>query len=113
MILASDLKMRCGKLRRAFIRDVAKQRIAKLFALADSTYDRNEALAQRYVEIALKISKRCNVRLPRQLKRRVCKHCKGFLKPGANCRVRLRQNRGSHVSVTCLRCNRVMRFYIR
>ncbi|RLE49859.1 MAG: ribonuclease P [Candidatus Methanomethylicota archaeon] len=100
-------------MKRSVIRDIAKQRIVKLLELADVTYHRDEQLAQRYVDLALRISKRCNVRIPKFLKRRICRKCKSLLKPGVTCRIRIRQNRSPHVSVTCLKCGNTTRYYIR
>ncbi|RLI32750.1 ribonuclease P, partial [Candidatus Bathyarchaeota archaeon] len=50
---------------------------------------------------------------PRELRRRICKYCKSLLRPGVNCRVRVRQRREPHIVVTCFNCGRVSRYPIR
>ncbi len=96
--------------RRKFIRDIARQRIEILFSMAEKIYRENRELGQRYIDIALRISRRTNVRIPKELKRRICKHCKQLLIPGFNCRVRLRQKREPHVVIYCFKCKRYMRY---
>jgi ribonuclease P protein subunit RPR2 len=93
-------------------RRIAGERIEALFRLAEQEGLRgNAARADRYVELGRKIGMRYNVRLPSDLKRRVCKECHAFLVPSKNARVRIG---GSKVVTTCLRCGAVMRFpYLR
>lgn len=90
-------------------RAIAEERIRELFRQADSMFSRSRKLADRYVELARKISMKYKVRIPRQLKRRFCKHCHCYLKPGVNCRVRIAKGR---VIYYCLSCKRFMRFGI-
>ncbi|MEX2701663.1 MAG: ribonuclease P protein component 4 [Candidatus Baldrarchaeota archaeon] len=98
------------KLDQLLVKDIARQRIELLFEMADKIYRQHPDLAQRYIDLARKIGMRCRVKIPRRLKRRICKHCKSFLIPGVNCRVRLRTNRFPHLVVTCLKCGRQMRY---
>ncbi|MCS7386895.1 MAG: ribonuclease P [archaeon GB-1867-005] len=95
------------------IKDVALQRIIRLFELAEDVFLSNPKLADRYVELARRISMRCKVRIPRKWRKRFCHFCGAFLWPGINCRVRLRSNRMPHIVITCLKCGRQMRFPIR
>ncbi len=95
--------------RRRFVEDIALQRIRLLFEMAHEVVRRDRDLARRYVELALRISKRARVRVPRELKRRYCKRCLAYLVPGLNARVRLRNNRMPHVVITCLECGYVRR----
>jgi len=88
---------------------IALRRIHRLFNLALEMIHEDPELAQRYVEIARRIAMRAQVRLPRQYRRLVCRHCKGFIVPGVNCRVRLQPRREPHVVITCLRCGGHMR----
>ncbi|MEN3006315.1 MAG: ribonuclease P [Candidatus Methanosuratincola petrocarbonis] len=100
------------KLNRAHVRDLAKQRIARLFALASQAVKSDTGQANRYVELALKISMRTRVRIPRELKRSVCRKCHAYLCPGITSRVRVRASRSPHVSVTCLNCGTVRRYLL-
>jgi ribonuclease P protein subunit RPR2 len=70
-------------------------------------FNEDPALSDRYVHLARKISTRYKVRIPRELKRRFCKHCFSFLVPGKNCRVRTHEGK---VVYYCLKCKKFMRF---
>ena len=88
---------------------IAMQRIQTLFRLAKETFHEDPSLAQRYVDLARKIAMAAKVRLPREYKRQVCRHCKSFILPGVNCRVRVKQRREPHVVITCLNCGKQTR----
>jgi len=92
--------------RKGWIRDMARQRIEILFGLAEKEFSEHPERSNRYVQLARRIGMRHNVRIPRELKRRMCKHCYSYLVPGTNARVRLRKR---YVTVTCLQCNKQMR----
>lgn len=85
-------------------RRIAKQRIRILFELAHKTLHENPDLAQRYVDTARRIAMAAKICLPAEYKRQICKHCKSFILPGVNCKVRLQQRREPHVVITCLKC---------
>ncbi len=91
------------------VRQIAIQRIRTLFSLAKKVIHEDPKLAQRYVEIARKIAMRTKLRLPREYRRMICRHCKSFILPGVNCRVRIQQKREPHVVITCLTCGKHMR----
>jgi ribonuclease P protein subunit RPR2 len=86
-------------------RRIALQRVRTLFSLANETIHEDPALAQRYVSLARKIAMAAKLRLPKEYRRQVCRHCKSFILPGVNCRVRIKQHREPHVVITCLVCN--------
>ncbi|MCS7115091.1 MAG: ribonuclease P [Nitrososphaerota archaeon] len=88
------------------VKRIAMQRIRTLFLLARETYHEDPDLAQRYVNIARRIAMAAKVRLPKEYRRQVCRNCKGFILPGVNCRVRIKQRREPHVVITCLRCGK-------
>ncbi|MCQ8891793.1 MAG: hypothetical protein NQU41_00235 [Candidatus Methanosuratincola sp.] len=100
------------KLNRGHVRDLARQRIERLFSLANQAVKSDAGLANRYVELALKISMRTRVRIPRDLKRSVCRKCNAYLYPGITSRVRVHASRSPHVSVTCLNCGAVRRYLL-
>ncbi|RLF13024.1 MAG: ribonuclease P [Thermoprotei archaeon] len=104
--------MPCREQRRE-IRRIALERIKRLFEMADAMFNVDPSLSHRYVELARKISMRCRVRIPRDLRRRFCHRCYKFLRPGVNCRVRLAKRREPHVAITCLECGNVMRLNLR
>jgi len=85
---------------------IAAERIERLFELAEKAFEKHPELSDRYVKLAWKIATRYNVRLPAALKRKFCRKCLSFLRPGASCRVRVQSG---CVVVTCLRCDHVAR----
>jgi ribonuclease P protein subunit RPR2 len=88
---------------------IARERIRILFGEAASAGPAHPERSNRYVELARKIAMRQRVRIDRDLRRRYCHHCSAFLTPGRNMRVRV--HRGN-VVVTCLCCNRKMRYRV-
>jgi len=89
-------------------RRIARERIRILFEEADKAFKEHPERSKRYVELAKKIGMRYNVRIPRELKRKFCKKCLSYLKPGVNCRIRTRRDKQA-VIVTCLVCGHVSR----
>ena len=94
-------------------RRIALERIHILFKLAREIIHKDKALAQRYVNIARRLAMAAKVRLPREYRRQVCRHCKSFILPGVNCRVRIQQRREPHIVITCLECGKHMRIPLR
>jgi len=90
-------------------RQIALQRIRTLFRLAEEKIREEPQLAQRYAEIARKIAMRAKLRLPKEYRRMICRHCKSFIYPGVNCRVRVQQRREPHMVITCLVCGKITR----
>lgn len=88
-------------------RDIANKRISELFEQAAFQFNKNPDLSDRYVEIARKIAMKYKVRIPKELKRRFCKHCHKYIVPGVNSRVRLTKQK---VVYYCSNCRRYMRF---
>ncbi|MFH1398655.1 MAG: ribonuclease P [Candidatus Woesearchaeota archaeon] len=86
---------------------IALERIQTLFQQANKTCKEDQQLANRYVQLARKISTKFKVRIPSSLKKQFCKHCSSYLKQGINCTVRLHNRR---VIYTCNNCKQVMRF---
>jgi len=85
---------------------IAAERIERLFELAEKAFEKHPELSDRYVKLAWKISTRYNVRLPTALKRKFCRKCLSFLRPGISCRVRIQSG---CVTTACLRCGHVAR----
>ena len=88
---------------------VARERIERLFELADEIHEENPERAKRYVERACEIAQKERVRMPSHLKRRYCDSCGAYLVPGKNARVRLRSD-SNLVSVRCLECGATARY---
>jgi len=94
-------------------KQIAMERIHTLFRLAKKAVREEPELAQRYAQIARRIAMRARLRLPAEYRRLICRHCKSFIYPGVNCRVRVQQRREPHVVITCLVCGRHTRIPLR
>lgn len=90
-------------------RKTAMDRIKNLFSQAEVMFSSDPALSDRYVSLARKLAMKHRIRIPRDLKRRFCKHCFRYLVPSKNCRVRI--NNGK-VVYHCSGCKGFMRFSI-
>ncbi|HEX3013972.1 MAG TPA: ribonuclease P protein component 4 [Methanobacterium sp.] len=96
--------MRRGR-RPKWMLKIAEERIDTLFRLAEESYDTHPQRSDRYVEMARNIATKYNIKMPRIWKRRFCKKCYKFLKPGKNCQIRLKN---SCVVIKCLECGNVI-----
>jgi len=86
---------------------IALSRIRQLFSMAEQrALSGNLPLANRYVELARKISMRHLVPIPKEYKRCFCKHCYSYLLPHTSCRMRI--HRGKLV-IYCHTCNKYTR----
>ncbi|MBS7606271.1 ribonuclease P [Candidatus Bathyarchaeota archaeon] len=94
---------------RGEVKEIALKRIRKLFELAIKALPERPDLAQRYVEIARRIGMRAKVRMPRENRMLICRHCKRFIFPGVSSRVRIQPRREPHIVITCLYCGGHMR----
>ncbi|GAB4378292.1 ribonuclease P protein component 4 [Methanothermobacter sp. CaT2] len=102
--------MRRGKRPRWMLK-IAEERIDILFRMADREFSANPHRSHRYTELARNIAMKYRVRIPREWRRRFCRKCYSFLKPGANCTVRIADGK---VNFRCHECGHIMRFpYIR
>ncbi|MDI6724450.1 MAG: ribonuclease P protein component 4 [Methanobacterium sp.] len=102
--------MRRGR-RPQWMLKIARERIDILFKLADESFNTHPERSHRYVQMARNIATKYNIRMPRIWKRRFCKNCYKFLKPGKNCQIRLKD---SSVTIKCFECGNVMKVpYIR
>jgi ribonuclease P protein subunit RPR2 len=88
-------------------KQIAQERIETLFSEAQKAFQESPALSNKHIELARRIAMKYKILIRPQLKRQFCKHCYSFLKPGANCRVRLTDG---HVTYYCLTCKKFMRF---
>lgn len=87
-------------------KDLARQRIERLFVLAEEEHVHHPERSDRYVALARKMGMRMRVRIPRRLKRRACGGCGCYLSPE---RTRVRLHDGV-VTVTCTECGEQMRY---
>jgi ribonuclease P protein subunit RPR2 len=93
----------------ASMKRIANQRVETLFRLAKEILHEDSTMAQRYVDLARRVAMAAKIRLPKEYRRQICRHCKSFILPDVNCRVRIKQQREPHVVITCLNCGKLMR----
>lgn len=92
---------------------IALKRVHTLFQLAKGVIHEDPALAQRYVKVARRIAMKTKLRLPKEYRSLICRHCKSFIYPGVNCRIRIQQRREPHMVITCINCGNQSRFPLR
>lgn len=89
---------------------IAGERINRLFKLAEKQASKgNQELADRYVELARKISERTQEKIPSELKKRFCSECDSYLTPGKNCSVRS-NSENQKIIYTCEVCGGLERY---
>ena len=86
---------------------LAQDMIRGLLRQADAVFSSDKKQADRYVDIARKVAMKYRLKLPPEMRRKYCKHCHSFLRPGVNCRVRIRKK---NITYYCLECRKFMRF---
>jgi len=91
-------------------KEMAQKRVRILLQEADSAFNSDKSLANRYVNLARKIAMKVQLKLPKELKRRYCKFCYSYLRPGVNSRARIRKGK---VIISCLECKKFMRVPVR
>lgn len=92
------------------MKGIAIERINILMNYAlDRALDGDLKYADRYIELARKISAKYNVRIPRSFKRFICRGCKKILFPGKTLKVRFRKGK---VVYRCLRCGEIKRYLL-
>ncbi|MHA1588206.1 MAG: ribonuclease P protein component 4 [Candidatus Thorarchaeota archaeon] len=96
---------------RAEARRLAQERIDILWEQASDVASQKPPLARQRMASARKIAQKARIKIPRHIGRQLCKKCGTVLVPGQNCRVRMRNNRSRHLTVTCLNCGAIRRFY--
>ena len=89
---------------------IARERIEILFEKASErcSEDRQD-LADRYVELALRIGERAQISIPKKYRLKFCSNCNSYLCAG-EARIRKKE---SSVNVTCPSCGEVQRHGLR
>jgi len=100
-------------MRQGSIKQIARQRIQKLFDEAKALGKTDPKRAATYIESARKIGMAARIRLPTEFRRQTCKNCNALLVQGFNCRVRVKQKREPHVVITCLNCGNQTRIMLK
>jgi len=101
--------------RKRLIRDLARQRALYLIDLAEQEVRRgNVSLSRKYCELALAILRRTRAKIPKYVKRKICKKCHVILIPGLTSVTRIKGFRRSIRIITrCKVCGWVHRLMFR
>jgi ribonuclease P protein subunit RPR2 len=86
---------------------IALERIRILFRQAKAAFKKDKSLANRYVKLARELSMKYKVPIPSNLKKQFCKHCRSYIMPSVNARVRTREGK---LVYYCLECKKYMRY---
>jgi len=89
---------------------IAEQRVEILFDLAKDVFSNDPELAKRYVKLIGEIGRHYKIRLPKEVKRGICKKCSNLLVPGMNASIRLASSKGFAV-YKCLNCGAELHIY--
>lgn len=95
------------KQQKNLIHSIASQRMWRLFQLAEEEFPEHPERSARYVQLIRNISMRNRMSIPREIKRRICRHCYSFLVPGNNARYRLK---GGYIVISCKHCGKESRY---
>ena len=97
---------------RDLLRDLVIQRMRILFRLGVEAVKRQEYdLSRRYAELIRLLAMRTRVRIPKGIKRWICKKCNVIMIPGLTARVRTRrEGKTLRVVTTCLVCGWIHRY---
>jgi ribonuclease P protein subunit RPR2 len=88
-------------------KNIAKQRINKLFNVAEKKALEGEInFSNRYVELARKLSMKYLIPIPSEFKYTFCKHCYQYLISNKTSRVRIKRGK---ILIYCSRCNKFTR----
>lgn len=88
-------------------KEIARERIEILFQQAKQAFNKAPKLSNRYIKLARELAMKYKIRIPKELKRKFCKHCYSYLFPSKNVRIRTRDGK---VVYYCLNCKKYMRF---
>ena len=87
-------------------KQIAKEHIKELFTQADERFSTRPDLAHRYVQLARTTQMKYKLRMPKEYKRKYCKHCYHYIRTGENGRVRIRDG---VLTVYCENCKKFTR----
>ncbi|MFA4855732.1 MAG: ribonuclease P [archaeon] len=82
-------------------REIALERIYRLFEVAEQEFEKQPERSKRYVELARKLGTRNKAVIPAELKKRFCKKCGAFLVKGKNAEF---AEQGELVEIKCKEC---------
>lgn len=97
---------------KTLVRNIALERMLVLFNLGVEAVKKGDfELARRYGELIYRISMRVRVKIPRSIKRWICKNCRVIMVPGINVKIRTRRDgKTLRIITRCLTCGWIHRY---
>ncbi|MEB2793373.1 MAG: hypothetical protein G5Z42_04120 [Caldisphaeraceae archaeon] len=91
--------------------DLVVQRMERLFSISKEKVKEGDIEYSRQInELILRLSLRNKIKIPRTIKRSICKNCHVALVPGLTCTIRLRsQGKMSYLVIRCKECGWIRR----
>ncbi|MBI4177630.1 MAG: ribonuclease P [Candidatus Aenigmarchaeota archaeon] len=93
----------------AWQKELALERVKKLFELAAEAHREKTGMEGRYVELARDIAMHYRVSVPKGLRAKFCRKCGSYLSAGSTSAVRTSAAKKA-VIITCKKCGNIMRF---
>ncbi|MCE4607597.1 MAG: hypothetical protein F7B61_01380 [Caldisphaeraceae archaeon] len=97
--------------KKARLNDLVVQRMERLFNISKEKVKEGDIeYSRRISELIFRLSLRNKIKIPRAIKRSICKNCHVALVPGFTCTIRLRsQGKVSYLVIKCKECGWVKR----
>jgi ribonuclease P protein subunit RPR2 len=92
---------------------LARARVKILWEQASEIAKTDPEGARQRMHVASRVAQKARIKVPQDIKRRICRQCGMVLIPGESCRMRMRSNRAKHLTVTCNACGNITRYYVR
>lgn len=89
------------KKKKSWVEQIARERIYRLFELAEREFAKHPERSNSYVGLAWKISLTNKTKIPAEFKTKFCRKCKSYLKKGKNSEQTMQ---GSFLVVKCKEC---------
>lgn len=90
-------------------KELAIERVRRLFELAEESHRENTNMADRYIELARDMAMHYKIGVPKEFRTRFCRKCGSYLSAGSTSSVRTRTDKKA-VIIRCKKCENVMRF---
>jgi len=90
-------------------RQKAEKDIIMLMESAGKIFKTNRKMAHLYAKKSRRLAMKNKIKLPANIKRRICKNCYSYLSPGINCRIRTRDGK---LIIYCFECKKYTRFVL-
>ncbi|MCL5433432.1 MAG: ribonuclease P [Candidatus Marsarchaeota archaeon] len=92
------------------IKQIAAERIEILFNEAQKMHYKNSELSKKYIKNMKMISSHYKVKIPKDIKKNICRKCNNILIPGYNSSIRIASSKG-YIIKKCLSCGNELHIF--